>query len=195
MKLSEIILPFNKKKMKYRIFLNRSASFKVLPLFCAASIQGRLLFKGGFYSKAASIQGRLLFKGCFYSRAASIQGRLLFKGCFYSRPASIQGRLLFKGGFYSRPASIQGRLLFKGGFYLHFCRFDVACISFYDGVALKMNLRILSIFLIPLHCKLGICFILFSKFLSIKLYTLSVLKFAQYYFSRTPGCANLTLRF
>ena len=82
-----------------------------------AVIQGRLLFKGGFYSRAASIQGRVLFKGGFYSRAASIQGRLLFKGGFYSRAASIQGRLLFKGGFYSRAASIQGRLLFKGGFY------------------------------------------------------------------------------
>ena len=45
----------------------------------AASIQGRLLFKGGFYSRAASIF-------CFYEiHAASNQRRLLLKGGFYSR--------------------------------------------------------------------------------------------------------------
>ena len=76
----------------------------------------RLLFQGGFYSRAASIPGRLLSQGGFYPRAASIPGRLLFRGGFYSRAASIPGRLPFQGGFYSRAASIQGRLLFKGGF-------------------------------------------------------------------------------
>ena len=37
----------------------------------------RLLFEGGFYSRAAFIRGRLLFEGGFYSRAAFIRGRLL----------------------------------------------------------------------------------------------------------------------
>ena len=71
---------------------------------------------------------RLLFEGGFYSRADSIQGRILFKGGFYSRAASIQGRRLFKVGFYSRTASI---------YFL--CRFDAGYISFYDAVALQMR--------------------------------------------------------
>ena len=32
----------------------------------------RLLFEGGFYSRAAFIRGRLLFEGGFYSRAAFV---------------------------------------------------------------------------------------------------------------------------
>ena len=63
---------------------------KKIVTTCAASIQGRVLFKGGFYSRAGSIQGRVLFKGGFYSRAGYIQGRVLFKGGFYSRAGSIQ---------------------------------------------------------------------------------------------------------
>ena len=39
----------------------------------AASIQGRLLFKGGFYFFVFTKFVRLLIKGSFYSGAASIQ--------------------------------------------------------------------------------------------------------------------------
>ena len=59
----------------------------------ARSIQGRLLFEGGFYKQfcvtsAASIQGRLLFEGGFHKQffvtgAASIQGWFLFKKIRY----------------------------------------------------------------------------------------------------------------
>ena len=48
--------------------------------FSMATIRGRLLFEGGYYSRAATIRGRLLFEGGYYSRAATIRGRLLFEG-------------------------------------------------------------------------------------------------------------------
>ena len=86
----------------------------------------RHLFLGGFYPRVVSIQGLLLFKGGFYSRAASFQGLLLFKGGFFSRSASFQGRLHFKGRFY------------VASFYLFF-KFDTACISFYDVIALQVR--------------------------------------------------------
>ena len=60
----------------------------------------RLLFEGGYYSRAATIWGWLLFKGGYYSRAATIWGQLLFEGGYYLRAATIQGRLLFEGGLF-----------------------------------------------------------------------------------------------
>ena len=52
-----------------------------------------------------TIQGRLLFEGGYYLR------RLLL-GSYYSR------RLLFEDGYYLRVATIRGWLLFEGGYYL-----------------------------------------------------------------------------
>ena len=43
-----------------------------------ATIQERLLFESGYYSRAATIRERLLFESGYYSRAATIQERRLF---------------------------------------------------------------------------------------------------------------------
>ena len=51
--------------------------------FYVATIQGWLLFEGGYHSKVAIIRGWLPFKGGYYSRVATIQGWLLFEGSIY----------------------------------------------------------------------------------------------------------------
>ena len=90
------------------------------------------LFEGGYYlfqryRNVATIRGRLLFEGGYYSRVATIYFSStamwrLFEGGYYSRAATIRGRLLFEGGYYlfqlyRNVATIRGRLLFEGGYY------------------------------------------------------------------------------
>ena len=68
----------------------------------------RLLFKGGYYSRAVTFQGgyysrAVTFQGGYYSRAVT------FQGGYYSTAVTIQRRLL------CRAVTIQRRLLFKRG--------------------------------------------------------------------------------
>ena len=69
---------------KNRIFFNKPRLLLCFYFFCA-----RLLFKGGFYSRAASIQGRLLFKGgLLFTYFADLMW-LQFDGGFYSRKYGV----------------------------------------------------------------------------------------------------------
>ena len=87
----------------------------------ATTIQGLLLFEGGYYSRVVTIWEWLILEGGYYlrvatgyySRVATNQEWLILEGGYYLRVASIWGRLLFEGSYYLRVATIWGRRFFR----------------------------------------------------------------------------------
>ena len=78
--------------------------FNHMPVFIQSDTAATVFFAARFY--VATIRGRLLFQGGYYSRAVTIPGQLLFQGGYYSRVATVQEQLLFESGYYSSAAFI-----------------------------------------------------------------------------------------